>query len=87
LERNGLIIWLKADREVLRKRMDRDPRTLASRPTLTGKGTTEEVEEMTACRDPLYDKASKIQIDNSSLDAEAVVGDILVVLKEKMGRI
>ena len=87
LKRNGLIIWLKAGREVLRKRMNHDPRTFASRPTLTGKGTTEEVEEMTAYRDPLYDKASKIQIDTSSVDVEAVVEDILTVLKEKMGRV
>jgi shikimate kinase len=36
LERNGLIIWLKADREVLRKRMEQDPRTFTSRPTPRG---------------------------------------------------
>jgi shikimate kinase len=87
LERNGLIICLKADREVLRKRMNQDPRTLASRPTLTGKGTLEELEEMIAYRNPFYDKAAKIQFDTSALDVEAVVENILTVLKEKMGRI
>src|SRR4030065_2092809 len=46
LERNGFIIWLKADQDVLRKRMNGDSRTFASRPTLTGKGTVEELEEM-----------------------------------------
>lgn len=87
LERNGLIIWLKADREVLRKRMDQDPRTFVSRPTLTGKGAIEELEEMIAYRDPFYDKASKIQLDTSALNAEAVVESILTVLQERMGRI
>lgn len=87
LERNGLIIWLKADREVLRKRMDQDPRTIVSRPTLTGKGAIEELEEMIAYRDPFYDKASKIQLDTSALNAEAVVESILTVLQERMGRI
>ena len=87
LERNGLIIWLKAGREALRKRMDEDPGTNTRRPTLTGKGTLEELEEMMAYRDPFYDKAAKIQLDTSALDVEAVVENNLTVLKEKMGRI
>jgi shikimate kinase len=87
LERNGFIIWLKADREVLRKRLDQDPRTFASRPPLTGKGALDELEEMMAFRNPFYDKAAKIQFDTSSMDVEAVVENILTVLKEKMGRI
>jgi shikimate kinase len=87
LEKNGLIIWLKADREALRKRMEQDPRTFASRPTLTGKGAIEELEEMIAHRDPFYDKASKIQFDTSVLDVEAAVEGILTLLQERMGRI
>jgi shikimate kinase len=87
LEGNGFIIWLKADREVLRKRLDQDPRTFASRPTLTGKGALGELEEMMAFRNPFYDKVAKIQFDTSSMDVEAVVENILTVLKEKMGRI
>jgi len=87
LERNGFIIWLKADQDVLRKRMNGDSRTFASRPTLTGKGTVEELEEMMSFRNPFYEKAAKIQFDTSTLDVEAVVENILAVLKEKMGRI
>lgn len=86
LRRNGFIIWLKADRDVLRKRMNGDSRTFASRPTLTGKGTIEELEEMMSFRNPFYDKAAMIQCDTSTLDVEAVVKNILAVLKEKMGR-
>ena len=87
LERNGFIIWLKADREVLRKRMEQDPRTFTSRPTLTGKGALKELEEMIAYRNPFYDKAAKVHFDTSALDVEAVVENILAVLKEKIGRI
>ncbi len=87
LERNGLIIWLKADREVLQKRMEQDPRTLASRPTLTGKGALKELEEVISYRNPFYDKAAKVHFDTSAQDVEAVVENILTVLKEKMGRI
>jgi len=87
LERNGFIIWLKADRETLQKRMEQDPRTFASRPTLTGKGTVEELEEMVAYRNSFYERAAKIQFDTSALDVEAVVENILAALQEKMGRV
>jgi len=87
LERNGLIIWLKADRETLRKRIELDPRTLASRPTLTGKGAIEELGEMMTYRDPIYDKASKIQFDTSALEVETAVENILARLQKEMGRI
>jgi len=82
LRKNGLIIWLKADPEVLRKRMREDHRTPVSRPTLTGKGTIEELEDVMAYREPFYEKAGKIQLDTSSLDVEAVVEKITTVLKE-----
>ncbi len=84
LERKGLIIWLKADSEVLRKRMSEDHRTSVSRPPLTGKGTIEELEEVMAYRDPFYEKAGRIQLDTSSLDVEAVVEKIMTMLKEAM---
>ena len=86
VERNGLIIWLKADQEVLRKRMNQDPRTLASRPTLTGKGTIEELEEIMDFRNPFYEKAATIQLDTPTLNVEEVVENILVAFKEKTGR-
>ncbi len=84
LERNGLIVWLKADPEVVRKRIGEDHRTSVSRPTLTGKGTMEELDEVMAHRDFFYEKAGKIQLDTSSLDAEAVVEKIMTALKEAM---
>ena len=86
VERNSLIIWLKAAREVLRKRMNQDPRTLASRPTLTGKGTIEELEEIMDFRNPFYEKAATIQLDTPTLNVEEVVENILVAFKEKTGR-
>jgi len=86
LERNGFIIWLKADRDVLRKRMNGDSRTFASRPTLTGKGAVEELDEMIAYRNPFYDKAAKIQFDTSALDVEAVVEKILTIIEHQKER-
>jgi shikimate kinase len=87
LKKNGLIIWLKADQQTLLKRIQKDQGSSTRRPTLTGKGTLEEIEETISEREPFYEKASEIQIDTSALDAEAVVKDVLTVLKGKMRRI
>jgi shikimate kinase len=87
LKRNGFIIWLKADPQTLLKRIQKDQRSSTRRPTLTGKGTLEEIEETISERESFYKKASEIQIDTSALDAEAVVKDVLTVLKGKMRRI
>ncbi len=87
LRKNGFIIWLKADKETLLKRLDQDPGTKKRRPTLTGKGTSAELKEVLSLREPIYEKVSDIQIDTSALDVGAVVESILTVVKGKMGRI
>jgi shikimate kinase len=87
LRENGFIIWLKADKQSLLKRMNQDPGTNTRRPTLTGKGTSEELKEVMSLREPIYKRVSEIQIDTSTLGVEAVVENILTVLKNKMERI
>jgi shikimate kinase len=85
LKKNGLIIWLKADRQVLYRRMDLDPRTKASRPTLTGKGPLEELEEIMAYREPFYEQAADIQFDTADLGVEEVAESILLIIGNRMG--
>jgi shikimate kinase len=80
LFKNGLIIWLKADQEVLQSRINHDPRTFASRPSLTGKGTIEELEEIMNIRDPFYEKDAEIQFDTSSMNVEEVIENILAII-------
>lgn len=87
LRSNGLMIWLKADREAIRKRMEQDPRTFVRRPTLTGKGVLEELEEVMACRESFYERAAAVQLDTSTLDVEAVVENILSVFRGRMGEV
>ncbi len=86
LRKRGLIIWLKADPETLLKRMQRDSRNLLQRPSLTGKGTLEELEEVLTFRNPHYEKASSIQLDTSTLNVEMVLEALLSIL-QKRGRI
>jgi shikimate kinase len=87
LRKNGFIIWLKADKQTLLKRLNQDPGTNTRRPTLTGQGTSEELKEVMSLREPIYERVSEIQIDTSRLDVKTVVENILTVLKDKTGRI
>ena len=87
LRKNGFIIWLKADKQTLLKRLNQDLGTSSRRPTLTGKGVSEELKEVLSLRESIYDRVSEIQIDTSMIDAETVVENILSVLKDKTGRI
>ena len=66
--------------------MNQDPRTSAQRPTLTGKGTMEELGEVMAHRDPIYEKAAEVQVDTSSLDVEMVVETLQSILQKRLGR-
>ena len=80
LKKNGFIIWLKADSQSVYQRMLRDPRTALQRPSLTGKGTVAELEEVMTSRAPLYEKAAEIHVETSAIDATAVVEGVLSIL-------
>ena len=87
LKRNGLIIWLKADVEVLLERMARDLRSAIERPSLTGKGTLKEFKEVLIQREPLYERASEVQVDTSLLDVDGVVNQVLSIFEERLVRV
>jgi shikimate kinase len=80
LKEKGLIIWLKARPEVLAERMGEDPQTDHSRPSLTGRGTLEEIIAVLSARNPLYEMAADFQIDTSNLGLEDVLERILSIL-------
>ena len=80
LKRNGFIVWLKADAEVLYHRMVNDLSNVTRRPSLTGKGALEEIKEVLALREVVYQEASTAQVDTSALHIEGVVEAVLSVL-------
>ena len=86
LKRNGFIIWLKADLQVLHARMVNDPRTLVQRPSLIGKGILEETGEVMTSRAPFYEMVSEVQLDTSAMDVEAVMKRVLSILEERKQR-
>jgi shikimate kinase len=87
LRKNGWIIWLKAEKQTLLRRLNQDPGTSTRRPTLTGKGTSEELKEVMSLREPIYERVSEFQIDTSMIDVETVVENILTALKGRIVRI
>jgi shikimate kinase len=86
LRRKGFIIWLKAEPEVLLKRIGEDQHTAPQRPPLTEKGPLEEIKEVLAYRNPFYEWASGAQLDTTALDVETVVEKILSILPERIER-
>jgi shikimate kinase len=83
LKRKGLVIWLKAEPGVLAKRLEGDAHRKLQRPTLTGKGTVEELEEVLLARMPYYQKAADAEIDTSTLDPEEVVEKALRIIQRR----
>jgi shikimate kinase len=84
LKRNGFIIWLKADIQILLQRMAKDPRTATGRPSLTGKGSLEELKEVLAQRENFYKQASEAQVETSLLDVDGVVNNVLSIFQERV---
>ncbi len=79
LKRNGFIVWLRADAQVLYHRMAKDLRTVTGRPSLTGKGALEEIREVLALREGFYQIASEARVDTSTLHVERVVEAVLSI--------
>lgn len=87
LKKKGLLIWLKADVEVLLERMSGDIQSVIKRPSLTGTGTLGEFKEVLLQREPLYAKASEVQVDTSLLNVDGVAHHILSLLEERLVRV
>ena len=85
LKKNGLVIWLKADGEVLGRRINQDPRTRASRPSLTGKGALEDLQEVLFMRNPYYAAAADVQVDTSELSLEEVAEKVWSIVQKRRG--
>ncbi len=80
LQKNGILIWLKADPDVIRKRLGQDAVTQAYLPSLTGADTFAEVDRVLAEREPLYQRAAQIVIETTDLSILEVVDRILLAV-------
>jgi shikimate kinase len=68
------VVYLKATPEELHRRIAADPATAAQRPGLTHLGgSVDEVRDLLAKRESLYQELKTIELDVNSLPAEALV--------------
>lgn len=81
MREHGTVIYLSAPAQVLAQRLEAFPQE-GQRPTLTGRGVSDEVAQVLGERDALYRDAAQIIVD-ASLAPEAVVAHILQVLARR----
>jgi shikimate kinase len=77
MKKNGVIIWLKANRENIKKRMLEDQNTQDQRPSLTPKKLDDEIKETLLSRTPLYEDAMEFYVDTDDLSVDGVCETII----------
>ena len=80
LKRNGFVVWLKGDIEVLKQRMNEDRISGNLRPSLTGVDPTDEIKRVLDKRNPFYRRVGNLEVDTSLLSARDVADSILLNL-------
>jgi shikimate kinase len=72
MKKTGIVVWLRAKPSTIRERILKDKGTKDFRPSLTGKGTIEEIEEVLSARSSFYEKAMDFYIDTDDMDVNDV---------------
>ena len=70
LKKNGKIIWLHAEPDVLHERIQADTETNATRPNLTSAGGLEEIKDVLAQRMTIYKSAAHVRLDVTHLSVD-----------------
>lgn len=82
MKKNGMLVWLKATSDTIKKRMLDDKRTRHFRPALTSKGLDDEIEETLASRSPYYEQAMDFFVDTDDAGVEEICRIILKRMKD-----
>jgi shikimate kinase len=77
MKRTGSVVWLKASAQAIQRRLSKDKTTQAYRPSLTQKGTIEEVRETLKKRAPYYESAMNYSVETDEATVEDVCREIL----------
>jgi shikimate kinase len=80
LRESGVVVWLQADPGTIRERLFQDALKESQRPSLTGGGTLDVVEEVLKARQPLYAAAAHAVIDTAGQSIEQVVEKVLAAV-------
>jgi shikimate kinase len=84
LRRNGWVVWLNSDPEVLKERMNGDQRSGKIRPPLAGSDSLEEIDRVLQERIGLYDQASHLVVDTTDRSPREVAGAIIAALPGRL---
>jgi shikimate kinase len=68
LKNNGFIIWLNADIDIIKNRLNEDRNSADNRPSLTGDDPSDEIKNVLEQRKPLYRLSSDIAVDTGQLN-------------------
>lgn len=86
LKKNGWIVWLKAEAEVIRERMESEERSGKFRPSLSGTSPLDEIQNVLRVRTPLYRQAGDFSIDTGILSVREAAVRILNALPDGLQR-
>jgi shikimate kinase len=82
LKENGWVVWLKAQEDILRKRMEKDNIGGNKRTPIMGSNSLEEIKKVLELRKPLYSRMGDASIDCGTLTVAETVDLILEQLPE-----
>jgi shikimate kinase len=70
------VVWLKASPSTLAARLANDQRSHTQRPSLTGNGLLDEIDQVLAERTPLYQQCATLVVDTEGRSPDAVAEEI-----------
>ena len=76
IKKQSIVIWLKADVDILCKRIAGDQFSARQRPSLTGKDVFLELEDVLKERNPLYNKTADDVVDSGKMTIDESVASI-----------
>ncbi len=83
LKKNGFVVWLYSDIDIIRKRLIEDTVSDENRPSLTGDDPSDEIKAVLEEREPLYEGASDIAVDTGKMSIGEVADLIIEEIKNR----
>jgi len=84
LKKNGRVVWLEGDVDILMKRMEKDNGEGRNRPSLTGVDPVVETRKVLEMRNPLYQKAADLVINTDRLSLDEVADRIMKAFSSQL---
>ena len=82
LKKNGFVVWLYANIDIIRKRLIEDTVSDENRPSLTGVNPSDEIKTVLEEREPLYKSAGDVAVDTGKLS----INEVADVIIEETGK-